>query len=213
MRIRTVVVIALQLTFVFTSFSVLQAESSQYKVRQNNLYAPNLYADKVDFIATLVDLPGAKKRQSSWELSYQLFFVPEDKYYETIRRLPKGGSNPTPEEFAGRILLAEGHRKKTSLSTAQQRTIGLDGVTLKEKVPDVLRTKFAVLMTSYAVKIFDAELNTTIYHSGIFLTDPFEEDEQKQAVPRRTIYLNFAVTPDGTLNYSQLRRKTDTTRR
>ena len=213
MRTRILIVILLQLTLVFTSFSVLQAESSQFKVRENNLYAPNLYADKVDFLATLVDLPGAKKRQSSWELSYQLFFVPEDKYYETVKRLPKGGSNPTPEQFPGRILLAEGHKKKTRLSTAQQRTIGLDGVTLKERVPDVLRTKFAVLMTSYAVKIFDAELNTTIYHSGIFLTDPYEENEQKQAIPRRTIYLNFAVTPDGTLNYSQLRRKTDTTRR
>jgi hypothetical protein len=213
MNIRILLVIALQSTLVFTSFSVLNAESAQFRVRENNLYAPNLYADKVDFVATLVDLPGAKKTQSSWELSYQLFFIPEDKYWETVRHLPRGGSNPTPEQFPGRILLAEGHKKKMHLSAPQARTIALDGVALKEKVPDALRTKFAVLMTSYAVKIFDAELNTTIYHSGIFLTDPYEEDEQKQAVPRRTIYLNFAVTPDGTLNYSQLRRKAATAQR
>jgi len=207
MSTRILTVIVLQLLLVFTSFSAPRGGSAQFTVRENNLYAPNLYADKLDFIATLVDLPGAKKRQSSWVLSYQLFFIPEDQYYAALRRLPKGGSSPTPEQFPGRVLLAEGQKKKTRLSTPQERTIALDGVAFKEKVPDALRTKFAVLMTSYSVKIFDAELNTTVYQSGIFLTDPYEEDEQKQAVARQTIYLNFSVSPNGTLNYSQLRRK------
>jgi hypothetical protein len=60
------------------------------------------------------------------------------------------------------------------------------------------------------VKIFDAELNTTAYHSGIFLTEPFEANpqEQKEAVARKRIYLNFMVNPDGTLNRSQLPPKT-----
>lgn len=207
MHTRFITSIVLQLVLVFTFFSTLRAGSAQYTVRENNLYAPNLYADKLAFIATLVNLPGAKKPQSSWELSYQLFFIPEAKYYEALRGFPKGGSNPTPEQFPGRILLAEGQKKKTRLSTPDERTIALDGVAFKEKVPDALRTKFAVLMTSYAVKIFDAELKTTVYESGIFLTAPYEDNEQKQAIPRRTIYLNFAVSPDGTLNYSQLRRK------
>ena len=207
MSTRILTVIVLQLLLVFTSFSAPRGGSAQFTVRENNLYAPNLYADKLDFIATLVDLPGAKKRQSSWVLSYQLFFIPEDQYYAALRRLPKGGSSPTPEQFPGRVLLAEGQKKKTRLSTPQERTIALDGVAFKEKVPDALRTKFAVLMTSYSVKIFDAELNTTVYQSGVFLTDPYEEDEQKQAVARQTIYLNFSVSPNGTLNYSQLRRK------
>jgi hypothetical protein len=63
-------------------------------------------------------------------------------------------------------------------------------------------------MTGYAVKIFDAELKTTVYESGIFLTDPFERnpDDQKQVSPRKTLYLNFAVNPNGTLDYSQLAR-------
>ena len=207
MSTRILTVIVLQLLLVFTSFSAPRGGSAQFTVRENNLYAPNLYADKLDFRATLVDLPGAKKRQSSWVLSYQLFFIPEDQYYAALRRLPKGGSSPTPEQFPGRVLLAEGQKKKTRLSTPQERTIALDGVAFKEKVPDALRTKFAVLMTSYSVKIFDAELNTTVYQSGVFLTDPYEEDEQKQAVARQTIYLNFSVSPNGTLNYSQLRRK------
>ncbi len=203
--------ILLPVCAVFGSFAVEtpQKTGSGFKVREPFLYAPNLYADNLDFVATLVKLPGATKKRSSWELSYQLFFIPEDKYYEAIRRLPRGGSNPPPEHFEGRILLAEGHKKKTRLETLSDRTITLSGVPFKQRVPDAQRTKFAVLMTGYSVKIFDAELNTTIYESGIFLTDPYEAhpQDQKQAIPRKTLYLNFGVNPDGTLNYSQVARK------
>jgi hypothetical protein len=184
-----------------------------FTVREANLYAPNLYADNIDFVATLVDLPGARKTQSYWELSYQLYFIPEDKYYETVRSLPRGGSNPTPEQFSGRILLAEGHTKRTRLDTLKERTLILNRVALKQKVPDAQRTKFAVLMTGYSVKIFDAELNTTAYHSGIFLTEPYEANppQQKEAIARQRIYLNFMVNPDGTLNRSQTARTTSDT--
>ena len=34
------------------------------RTREPNLHVPNLYADKIDFIATLVDLPGSKKKES-----------------------------------------------------------------------------------------------------------------------------------------------------
>lgn len=184
-------------------------QRSGFKVREPNVHVSHLYADTIDFIATLVKLPGAEKKQSYWELSYQLYFVPEDKYYEALKSFPRGGSNPTPEQFPGRILLAEGHKKKTRLGTLKERTIALSGVVFKEKVPDAQRTKFAYLMTAYSVKIFDAELNTTVYNSGIFLTEPYEDDnDQKQAIARRTIYLNFGVNPNGTLNRSQLPPKT-----
>ncbi len=191
------------------SFIAVQTGGGGFTVREPNLYAPNLYADNIDFVATLEKLPGANKKRSSWELSYQLFFIPEDKYYEAIRRLPRGGSNPTPEHFEGRILLAEGHKKKTRLETLNERTITLSGVPFKQKVPDAQRTKFAHLMTGYSVKIFDAELNTTVYHSGIFLTEPYEAhpQDQKQAIARKTIYLTFGVNQDGTLNRSQWARK------
>jgi hypothetical protein len=61
-------------------------------------------------------------------------------------------------------------------------------------------------MTGYSVKIFDAELNTTVYQSGIFLTEPFEENPQdlKQDIARKTIYLSFGVNQNGTLNRSQM---------
>ena len=212
------------LTIVFLQLSVLcggllspgiaasspsNQKDSGFKVRERNVYAPDLYADKVDFIATLTDLPGAKKKESYWELSYQLYFIPEETYYQTIRQLPRGGSNPTPEQFPGRILLAEGSKKKTRLGSLNERTLTLAGVPFKQKVPDAQRTKFALLMTHYSVRIFDAELNTTVYRSGIFLTEPYEPnaEDPNQVMPRKTLYLNFGVNRDGTLNGSQLPRK------
>jgi hypothetical protein len=187
-------------------FGQPMTQRSGFKVREPNVHAPDLYADKIDFIATLVDLPGATKKQSYWELSYQIYFIPEDKYYEALKHAPRGPSNPTPEEFPGRMLLAEGHTKKTRLGTPKGRTITLTGVPFKQKVADALRTKFSHFMTAYSVKIFDAELNTTVYQSGIFLTEPFEGN-QNEAVARKTLYLNFGVNPNGSLNYSQLPSK------
>ena len=185
-----------------------QRRQSAFRVREVNVYAPQVYADRLDFIATLVDLPGARKKQSYWELSYQLFFVPEDKYDEAVARFPKGGYNPTPEEFPGRVLLVEGHKKIRGLGTLQRRTINLTAVPFKQRVPDNKRTKFASLMTYFSVKIFDAELKTTLYRSGLFLTEPYEDHPQdpNEAIARKTIYLNFMVTKDGFLNLSQLAR-------
>ena len=185
-----------------------QRGNTGFKVREPNLYAPDVYADDLEVIATLADLPGAKKKGSYWELSYQLFFVPEDKYYEALARAPRGPSNPTPEEFPGRVLLAQGHKRTKRLGSRKERTIHLTGVAFKQRIPDAQRTKFAYLMTHYSVRIFDAELKTTFYRSGIFLTEPYEDHAQNpnQAIARKTIYLIFKVTPEGFLNLSQLAR-------
>jgi len=185
-----------------------------FKVREPNLYAPNVYADNLEFIATLVDLPGARNKQSYWELSYELYFVPEDKYYEAIKRLPKGPSNPTLEQFPGRMLLLEGHKKIRRLDTLKERTLHLTGVRFKQQVPDPQRTKFAHLMTHFSVKVFDAELKTTLYRTGLLFTEPYQDHPQdpNQAIARKTIYLNFMVTPEGYLNLSQLARDPDSTK-
>lgn len=201
----------LQLSVVFGSMfpaTTLSSQSGGFQVREPFLHAPDLYAENLDFVSSLVGLPGAKNKRSYWELSYQLYFVPEDKYHDALSRLPRGGSNPPPEHFHGRILLAEGHKKIRRLATLEERTITLNGVPFKKKIPDALRTKFGVLMTGYSVKIFDADLKNTAYLSGIFLTDPFERNpaDEKQVSPRKTIHLNFSISPDGTLNYSQLPR-------
>ena len=203
-------VAVLQLSLVFGSFfpaAMPQNQSGGFQVREPFVHAPDLYAENLDFLATLVDLPGAKNKRSYWELSYRLYFIPEDKYHKALERLPRGG-NPPPEFFSGTILLAQGRKKIRSLATIQERTITLSGVPFKRKIPDALRTKFGVLMTGYSVKIFDAELKNSTYLSGIFLTDPFEQNGQdrKQVSARKTLYLNFALTPEGTLNYSQLAR-------
>lgn len=196
----------LQLSVLFGSLFLSETpQSSGFQVREPFLHAPNLYADNLDFVSTLVNLPGAQNKRSYWELSYQLYFIPEDKYHEALKRLPRG-SNPPPEFFEGAILLAQGRKKIRSLATLPARTITRSGVPFKQKIPDAQRTKFAVLMTAYSVKIFDAELKNTAYLSGIFLTDPFDSEESKQVTARKTLYLNFSISPDGSLNYSQLAR-------
>jgi hypothetical protein len=191
-----------------TTWDVQSAQRGHggFKVREPNVYAPYVYADDLEFIATLVDLPGATHKQSYWELSYQLFFVPEDKYYEALKRAPRGPSNPTPAEFPGRVLLAQGHKRTRRLGSLKERTIHLSRVSFKPRIPDPQQTKFAHLLTHYSVKIYDAELKTTFYRSGIFLTEPYEDHPQdpNQAIARKTIYLNFRVTPGGFLNLSQL---------
>jgi len=204
------------LLLLFIIASLLSAPTSMsqtaggFTVLEPNLHSPDLYADKINLIATLENLPGAMKRKSYWELSYQLFFLPEDKYYEAVRRLPRGGSNPSPEFFTGKILLAEGHQKRSRLDTLKDRTFVVNGVDFKEKVPDALRTKFASVMTVYSAKIFDAELNKTVYQSGFFLAQPYNKNSENQAFARKDYYVTFLINPDGSLDYSQtsrLRRK------
>jgi len=197
-------IVCLQLSATLGMFSPA-VELQIFRTRERNVYAPHLYADKIEFLATLENLPGARKKQSYWELSYQLYFIPEAKYYEALSHFPQGGYDPTPEEFPGKILLTSRRQKKTRLSTPEDRTLLLSGIDFKRKVPDVQRTMFGVLLTVWAVKIFDAEIKTTIYDSGIFITDACEPDprDKKQAIARKTVYLTFHVTSKGTLNYSQ----------
>lgn len=179
-----------------------------FRTREPNVHAPQLYADRLRLKTTLVDLPGANDARSSWEVTYQVFFIPEEKYYEAIRQLPPGGSNPRPAQFPGRMLLAEGQIKKSKLGTIQERTSVRDNVAFKAKIPDEQRTKFARLITSYSVKIFDAKLNMPVYHTGIFTTFPFDDSASaSNIVQRDTIYLNFIITPQGQLNRSQWARK------
>ena len=214
MMVQFLAIALLQLSLTFPPAFAPPTAQSAFRTRENNVHAPQLYSDKLDFIATLVNLPGANNKRSYWELSYQLYFIPEESYWGSIRRRRPGGYNPTPDDFPGTILLGEGHRKSRRIATLDDRTITFVGHAFKRKVPDALRTKFAVVMTYYAVKIFDAELNTTVTNSGAFLTDPFDEspDDAKQVIARKTIYLNFAVRPNGSLNYSQTPRSEVITR-
>ena len=55
----------LQIALVFSSLlppAPVQTGARGFKVREPNLYAPQLYADTLDFKATLVNLPGATNK-------------------------------------------------------------------------------------------------------------------------------------------------------
>lgn len=132
-----------------------------------------------------------------------MFFVPEAKYNDAVKKLPAGGSTLSPTQFPGRVLLAEGSFKRNNLSDMNNRKIVHRDIPFKSKVPGKERLKFARLLTSYSVKIYDARLNKSVYRTGGFFTRPFDQNQSGDAVPRSFIYLNFALTPEGDLERSQ----------
>lgn len=187
-------------------------KGSTFSRSEPNLYAPGLYADNLRIKVTLINLPGAGDPQSNWEGAYQLYFVSEAEFQKVVKQLPPGGYSLRPDQFPNKILLAKGTFKKAGLSSLQDRTYIQSDVAFKSRVPDSDRTKAARLITSYSVKIFDAKLKSPIYRSGVFLTHPFDDTGgADKAVPRGTIYLNFFVSPEGQLFYSQWARETNDT--
>jgi hypothetical protein len=193
--------------------AVAQDNSTRFRRMEPNVYAPNLYADHLKLKLTLINLPGAGERNSSWEVSYQLYFIPESAYMKALKRAPQGGWNPTLADFPEHILLGRQHLKRASLYTLSDRTFLSRAIPLKAKVPDKQRTKFATILTSYTVKIFDARLKSTIYRTGLFVAQPFTSDSETggKEVARTLLYANFYVNPDGQLFYSQRPRNSEST--
>lgn len=159
----------------------------------------------------LVNLPGAAESGSYWEVSYRLYFIPEAVFAGEVERRTHGGQDAGSPQYSRQVLLAKGQFKQRNLATLKDRTYVLDRVSFKSKVPDKERTKFAVLMTVYSVKIFDARLKTTAYHSSYFVTNPFADDptQPQKAIPRATIYTSFYLTPKGSIWGSQLPRESN----
>jgi hypothetical protein len=181
-----------------------------------NHYSPDLYAESLDSKFTLINLPGASQSGSFWELEYEIYFVPEAAYQKTMRRLvgAVGSANPQASDFQEKILLRKGKFRVTRLNSIEDRTRLIGPIPFKSIVPDAQRTKAASLMTSYSVKIYDASLKKTIFDAGLWVTKPFEADtrQPETAIPRRTLYANFFVSPAGDLFKSQWARNgTDTT--
>jgi hypothetical protein len=172
-------------------------------MREPDLPAPNLFADKLTLKASLLDLPGASDPKSTWELTYAVYFIPEREYYSLLDRLPPGQHNLEVEKFSRKILLAQGRVNKTSLASPQERR-EIKDIVFKTRVPEKDKTKFARLLTSYSVKIYDAHLKIPLYHSGVFVTNVFEKGaDRSQAAPKNSLYLNFTVLPNGNLSYTQ----------
>ena len=169
-------------------------------VREPNLPAPNLFADRLKFNATLSDLPGSSDPNSTWELVYEIYFIPEKEFYSVIQRLPSGQGSLQARQFPRKTLLAEGRIKKASLATLQARS-NVQAMDFKSRVPEKDKTKFSRLLTSYSVKIYDARLKIPIYHSGVFVTNIFDKSPNI-AVAKNDLYLNFSVSPEGRLSYN-----------
>lgn len=200
------------------------ARATRLRMVEPNLYAPDLYADNLALQVILVDMPGADMPDSYWEAEYKLYFVSEAEYKKVVdnalAEMARQGQSrrvlswdPQPAQFPEKIMLAEGEIKISKLDSLTARTFLQEKIDFKSKIPDKLRTKFAHLMTSYSVKIFDARLNKTLYRLGTFMTFPFDDDQNgpEKAMPRATIYTNFIVTPEGQIFASRMPRKSDDT--
>lgn len=190
-----------------------QTRSKSFRKTEPNVHAPELYANRIKIKLSLVDLPGAVESESYWEVSYQIYFISEASLQAAIKNVPTGGWNPTPADFPGRILLGQDTFRRNRLRTLADRTYLSKAIPLKAKVPDKMRTKFATILTSYSVKIFDARLQSNIYKAGTFAGQPFTEDPAAggREIARTLLYANFYVNPKGRLFYSQRPRNSDST--
>lgn len=189
------------------------ARVTRSRVVEPNRYAADLYSSKLQIKLTLVNLPGANDKRSYWEVSYNVYFVPEAEYQKAIEQVAVKGIELDPSHFPTKILLSSRTFKRTALADLPGRTFVQNGVTFKSRVRDAARTKFARLVTSYTTKIFDAALNKTFYRSGVFFTYPFDDapEDAKRAIPRTTLYTNFFVSPEGKLYESLWPRTSDST--
>lgn len=190
-----------------------QGRRTNVRKLEPNVYAPHLYTNRLKLKMTLINLPGADEPGSYWEASYQVFFISESNYQNALRGAPRGGWNPTPENFPGRVLLGEGRLRRNSLRTLTERTYLSRAFPFRSRVADGARTKYGTILTSYSVKIFDSRLKSNIYRSGTFVTRPFTGDAAagEAEAARTMLYANFYVGPGGQLSYSQWPRNSEAT--
>lgn len=201
--------------FIFTLFQVLIAvgfaqenkKTTVTPVTRNN-YASNLYAESLNFQVTLVDLPGAKISGSQWQTSYEIYFVSEADFDNTIQKT--GRREPTSQDFSEKVLLASGNFNKKQLQEISQRIVEKKAILFKKKIPDNLKTEFAKIIVFYTVKINDANLKQDVYRTGLFITPPFANNGSEKQ-PRQNLFLSFFVNGEGKLYTSnQERNKTNT---
>lgn len=198
------------------------AQEPVYRLRpaDPNLLAPDLYADQIETRFILVDLPGANVEESTWEVSYQLYFIPEaefDKAIENARQrlAPQGGRflwDPRPDDFPVKTLLDEGQMSKTGLATITDRVFSRGGISFKSKVPDAERMKMAHLLLSYSVRIFDGRLKEPLTREGVHLYFPFDDEPNPwMPRPREILFANFYLTLEGKLFTSMMPRSAEDT--
>lgn len=202
--------ICLAVLFLCLISTVFAQESRRTTVSSvsRNSYAPNLYAERLDFTAMLVYLPGANTSGSNWQTSYEIYFVPETDFDNSIKKI--GRREPLPRDFSKKILLASGSFSKKNLQNLSERIFEKKDILLKTKIPDSAKTEFAKIIVFYTVKIYDANLKQNALTTSLFITPPFI-DNRSEKEPRRSLFLNFFVADKGELYTSnEERSKTDT---
>ena len=188
--------------FILSGFAQEGRRTTVTSVTRNS-YSPNIYAERLNFTAMLVNLPGAKTSGSSWQTSYEIYFVPEADFDNSIQKI--GRREPLPRNFSKRILLTSGSFNKNSLQNLSQRIVEKKDILLKTKIPDSSKTEFAKVIVFYTVKIYDASLKQNVLRSSLFITPPFISNHSEKE-PRRNLFLSFFVTGKGDLYTSNEER-------
>lgn len=219
-KILNIALISIFTSIFCSAFYAQRGNKTTFINAKVNNYALKLYADKLDFQATLVDLPGAKLAGSSWHLSYEVYFVGETDFNEAIQNISKvekvgngvikRTGDPTKQDFPKKSLLTKGEFTKKSLGEISDRIVEKKGFDFKKIVADELRTEIAKIIIFYTVKVYDAKLKKNVYRSGLFIQSPFEvEKDIKQA--KSELFLSFYITDEGELfASSRARDKSDT---
>ncbi len=130
-----------------------KTQGRRFRIVEPNVYSPSLYADKFRAQFTLVDLPGGSETGNRWQVSYRLYFIPENEYWKVMR---SGQTISEPTQFPVKILLTEGQFSRINLRTLRNRIYVRDGIPFKSKIPQQDQTKFGMLMTAYSARIYDA---------------------------------------------------------
>ena len=211
------------IALIFALFAICSIQTAQAQTKpqmrmvriEPNTPAPELYADKINFRTTLVNLPGANSDGSSFQVFYDLYFVSEAEFQKSIQNILKdqpskngikvSSSTPTKEDFPVKTLLASGNFIKKNLETIGGRIEEKTAIPFSAKISEKEKTQGAHLITFYTVKIFDAKLSKTIYNEGLFMKMPFVQNDGKNTASD-TFYLNFYVNEKGGLYESSLER-------
>ncbi len=197
--------------FLLQAFSVqfaqAQANKSTFIKVTPNLYAPELYAEKIALQIMLVNLPGLEESRSSFQGSYNIYFIPEDEIGKQAQS--RGGviNQLKPGDISNKIFISTGKFNKTQLSS--NRVFEKNNILFRSKVPDKLRMMRGNIVIFYSIKIYDGKLKKSVYRDSSFIYFPFETENTNNA--RKTFHISFFVNEGGKLYTSSLPREKTTT--
>jgi hypothetical protein len=185
--------------------------STSKEVPRAGQITPELYSNQLRMTITLVNLPGATNSESNFSGVCTLFFIPEADWIKTTRQMSSGGIKLKAEDFQGRLKLREINFKNAKLTNLKDRIRVADKIPFGSRIPNEQKTRLARLITDCSVKVYDGELKTSVYSSGVLVTRPFEAESEDSSKlhPRTNVYVSYLVSPEGKIFRSQVSRKPD----